>query len=71
MDTTFWDAISAFMSGILQVLNSLLVPMDGTGVVDWTLITPVQILIWFGLVFLFVGPLFGFIIRMIKSGSSG
>jgi hypothetical protein len=31
----------------------------------------VQILIWFGLVFLFVGPLFGFIIRMIKSGSSG
>jgi hypothetical protein len=71
MDTNFWDAISAFMTGILQVLNSLLVPMDGTGVVDWTLITPVQILIWFGLVFLFVGPLFGFIIRMIKSGSSG
>lgn len=70
MAPEFWTAISDFMTGLLGVINALLVPTDGTGVVDWTAITPVQILIWFGLVFLFVGPLFGFIVRMIRAGAS-
>jgi len=70
MDATFWTTISDFMAGILTLLNALLVPTDGTGVVDWTAITPVQILMWFGLTFLFVGPLFGLIVRMVKAGGS-
>jgi len=63
--------LMVFMTGLMGIINALLVPVDGTGVVDWTAITPVQILIWFGLVFLFVGPLFGLIVRMVKAGSSG
>jgi hypothetical protein len=70
MDAAFWTAVENFMAGVLGVINALLVPMDTTGVVDWTAITPVQILIWFGLVFLFVGPLFAFIVRMIRAGAS-
>lgn len=56
------------MAGIMGVINALLVPMDTTGVVDWTNITAVQILIWFGLVFMFVPLVFGFIVKMIRSG---
>jgi|GEM_PF-5869945 len=62
--------LMVFMTGLLGVINALLVPVDGTGAVDWTAITPVQTLIWFGLVFLFVGPLFGLIVRMIRAGAS-
>jgi hypothetical protein len=68
MDGDFWTAVSDFMTGVLDVINALLLPVDTTGVVDWTQITAIQTLIWFGLVFLFVGPLFGFIIKMVKAG---
>lgn len=68
MDTNFWTAVEDFMAGIMGVINALLVPMDTTGVVDWTNITAVQILIWFGLVFMFVPLVFGFIVKMIRSG---
>jgi hypothetical protein len=68
LDTNFWTAVEDFMAGIMGVINALLVPMDTTGVVDWTNITAVQILIWFGLVFMFVPLVFGFIVKMIRSG---
>jgi hypothetical protein len=52
------------------MLNTLLIPTDATGTVDWTLIPqqPVKILIWFGLVFPFIGLLFGLIRRMASAG---
>jgi hypothetical protein len=58
--------LTEFMTGILSMLNMLLLPTDGTGAVDWTLIPqqPVKILIWFGLAFPFVGGLFSLIRRM-------
>lgn len=68
MDNNFWTAVENFMAGIMGVINALLVPMDTTGVVDWTELTAVQIMIWFGLVFMFVPLVFGFIVKMIRSG---
>jgi hypothetical protein len=59
------------MTGLLDMLNMLLLPTDGTGAVDWTLIPqqPVKILIWFGLAFPFVSGLFGLIRRMATGGA--
>jgi hypothetical protein len=68
LNSDFWTKIEDFMAGIMGVINALLVPMDTTGVVDWTNITAVQIMIWFGLVFMFVPLVFGFIVKMIRSG---
>jgi hypothetical protein len=59
--------LGTFMAGVIDMLNTLLIPTDpATGAVDWTLLPdqPVKILIWFGLVFPFVGLLFGLIRRM-------
>jgi hypothetical protein len=63
--------LTEFFNGLIGMLNMLLIPTDpATGAVDWTLIPeqPVKILIWFGLVFPFVGMIFS-IIRRMASGS--
>jgi hypothetical protein len=64
--------LTEFMTGLLNMLNMLLLPTDpATGAVDWTLIPqqPVKILIWFGLAFPFVSGLFGLIRRMATGGA--
>jgi hypothetical protein len=62
--------LAVFFEGLISMLNTLLIPTDATGTVDWTLIPqqPVKILIWFGLVFPFIGLLFGLIRRMASAG---
>ncbi len=62
--------LTSFMQLLLSLINTLLVPMaadaNGNLVVTWTAITPIQILIWFGLIFSFVPMLFAFIRKMIN-----
>ena len=61
--TDLFTLLVSFFGGLLSLINTLLVPTS------WTAISGIQMLIWFGLVFLFVGPVFGLIIRMVRSGS--
>ena len=61
--TQLFTLLAEFLRGLLSLINMLLIPTS------WTAISGIQMLIWFGLVFLFVGPVFGLIIRMVRSGS--
>jgi hypothetical protein len=63
-----FTALEPFMAGIMSIINTLLVPTDGTGVTDWAAITPIQTLAWFGLIMLFVPVVFGLIMMIVRAG---
>jgi len=63
--TALFGIIGVFFEGLLGLINVLLIPTN------WAQPGAVQLLIWFGLVFLFVPTVFSFIIRMVRSGGGG
>jgi hypothetical protein len=66
-------AVEVFLAGVMGIVEIFLLPLDGTGAVDWTLLPqqPLKLMIWFALIFAFVPTVFGFILRAVRASNRG